>query len=124
MTDNEIIKAAENCVKYGDCEHCPYDDERGCRGLYADMLDLINCQRAEIERLQDRLATECQHSIEFRNNTLREFAERLKVELKKECSPMPYMYLAKLVDATVKEMSNTLTKLEHNSLCETESCEG
>lgn len=58
MKDNEIIKALECCSKgFGNCEGCPYDDDDAdyvtlkCETLMLkDVLDLINCQKAEIER--------------------------------------------------------------------------
>ena len=72
MTDNEIIQALECCIKStsgNDCEdlNCPACDEIGCRfmnqsteyypeSLIQEMgkaaLDLINRQKAEIDRLR------------------------------------------------------------------------
>ena len=58
MTDNEIIKALECCKTGDDCKGCPYY----ANGRYTcgehfneDVLDLINRQKAEIERLQNAL---------------------------------------------------------------------
>ena len=57
MTDNEIIKALECCSmgSYPACRDCPYHDDyvnRGCiNKRNADIKDLINRQKAEIERL-------------------------------------------------------------------------
>ncbi len=60
MTDNDIIKALECCLK-GDydkiinalCAKCPYCKNTDCKLiLQQDVLDLINRQKAEIERLQ------------------------------------------------------------------------
>ena len=59
MSDEDIIKALE-CCKYSvnnkDCENCPYvecETMTGCVGeLLEDALDLINRQKAEIERLE------------------------------------------------------------------------
>ena len=74
MTDKEIIKALECCVTDGyTCNKCPYEytkhiineeyeimpngkhyDEWSCdEWLKKDLLDLINRQRAEIERLKN-----------------------------------------------------------------------
>ena len=51
MNDNEIIKSAEQCINGGNCADCLYDNKKGgCRGLTKDLLDLINRQKAEIER--------------------------------------------------------------------------
>ena len=52
MTDNEIIKALEYCAYREGCENCPITRE--CDGYVhlLDALDLINRQKAEIERLK------------------------------------------------------------------------
>ena len=57
MTDNEIIKALECCSRHGDCEGCPWENDEcitaeGTSILMHEALDLINRQKAEIERLQ------------------------------------------------------------------------
>lgn len=61
MTDNEIIKVVACCIK-DDCENCPYS----ASGLFEcgehfneDVLNLINRQKAEIERLNDNLINKC-----------------------------------------------------------------
>ena len=54
MKDNDIIKALE-CCRDCKCKDCPcYNKETdGCKELdEQDILDLINRQKAEIERLQ------------------------------------------------------------------------
>ena len=64
MTDNEVIKALECCSRWEltkDCSECAYESSDGiCReNLFSDTLDLINRQKAEIERLNkevDRLS--------------------------------------------------------------------
>ena len=56
MSDEDIIKALTYCrtvVKECD-ENCPYIDYIDCeRKIFADALDLINRQKAEIERLKE-----------------------------------------------------------------------
>ena len=57
MTDNEIIKALK-CHKdeTNNCQECTYNFGRGCSlRLAADVLDLINRQKAEIKRLPEEL---------------------------------------------------------------------
>jgi hypothetical protein len=109
MTDNEIIKALSICYDYNSsdgCEKCPYYGKwLSCGELKAkDALDLINRQKAEIERLSDRnhkciylsddetteycvdgpcpkFKTEAQIKAE----AVKEFAERLK-EVPIKCS--------------------------------------
>ena len=51
MTDNEIIKALE-CCKKDDCDNCPNDFGNCYANLSGYALDLINRQKAEIERLR------------------------------------------------------------------------
>ena len=59
MTDNEIIKALELCHTQDGlipCYDCPCWDDgmQKCKGLnHADLLGLINRQKAEIERLKE-----------------------------------------------------------------------
>lgn len=55
MTDNEIIKALECCIKECDYEHCPYyvNDRYECGDNFnKDILNLINRQKAEKETMQ------------------------------------------------------------------------
>lgn len=56
MTDNDIIKALEcHAGELDTCDECPYR-KRGCSTqLHIDALDLINHQRAEIEKYEKRL---------------------------------------------------------------------
>lgn len=60
MTDNDIIKALE-CCRMGDCIHCPrWKTEYiagDCTDIFPMVLDLINRQKTEIERLTKRLET-------------------------------------------------------------------
>ena len=85
MTDNEIIKALEccGCDNY-QCDNCPYA-YKTCT-VYKDSLDLINRQKAEIERLRkkiEELSEVLSDSIRIRykeakSEAIKEFAERLK----------------------------------------------
>ena len=57
MTDNEIIKALECCILYKQIcsENCPLCDVKSCKeNLRKHCLDLINRQKAEIERLNEK----------------------------------------------------------------------
>lgn len=65
MSDNEIIHALECCSmgSYPACRDCPYHDDyvnRGCiNKRNADIKDLINIQKAEIEKLKtDKIIAE------------------------------------------------------------------
>lgn len=87
MNDNDIVKALEHCVKLGSCVACPY---WSCYGeLSRDSFNLINRQKAEIERLEAYNANlEAANSYicntlldkvsKARAEAIKEFAERLK----------------------------------------------
>ena len=88
MTDNEIIKALE-CCKCDDCDNCPNDFGNCYANLAGYALDLINRQKAEIERLEDKLETVKRIAIDTiplveediataKAEAIKEFAERLK----------------------------------------------
>ena len=89
MTDNEIIKALECCTdeSYENCNECPYStDTLSCKRLklLEDSLELINRQKAEIERLKKEVsvARDAYISIQDRYEhtkaeSYKEFAERL-----------------------------------------------
>ena len=83
-TDNEIVKTLECCKKatnYEDCKNCYYvkcTNPRGCyRELLNDVLDLINRQKEEIERLEKNLETETNHITRLENQIER-LLQRLK----------------------------------------------
>ena len=130
MTDNEIIRSLEICANNGDCKECVINPHHGNYGYCTSLainaaLDLINRQKAEIERLQK----ECEitrayiHNnglewglvshLEFYKNqkseVIKEFAERLKgkvdIDLCEAIDCSDYLYdLPKLIDNLVKEM--------------------
>lgn len=59
MTDKEIIKALECCTTKGaKCSDCPAFnkvDHSDCKKYFKCAIDLINSQKAEIERLNNEL---------------------------------------------------------------------
>ena len=94
MTDNEIIKALDNCLNCGDCDNCVYSAIK-CIDMTKDALDLINRQKAEIER-QKRLfdslgefsdlcmgyTRKLTHEVKTaKAEAIKEFAERLKTKI-------------------------------------------
>ena len=97
MTDEQIRKALKCCLSdKPPCMTCKYDAESitvdECMGkLMEDALDLINRQKAEIEKL----------TIDLK--AMRGAANSYKAEIKRITEPV---------------------KLEHNSLCETETYMG
>lgn len=109
FTDEEVVKALEFCLQGDSCFGCcPYDDgDDDCTyctsKLARDALDLINRQKAEIERLQDdrdgkikSLAAafniaEAEERVEAyirsqKSEVIKEFAERLKKQATSICS--------------------------------------
>ena len=56
MTDNEIIKAVGCCIGNTKCDECPMFRTQNCMNkVFGYALDLINRQKAEIERLTNKL---------------------------------------------------------------------
>ena len=129
MTDNEIIKAMQ-CVIGNDvkCSECTYQKVLpfpSCRRMCAkNALDLINRQKAEIERLQKKANTlfvkitfdrdklqeivdEHVKNIEIdinlaKSEAIKEFAEELK-----NCFAISkdYLDIINIIDNLVKEMT-------------------
>ena len=90
MTDNEIIKALECCTTNGaSCKDCPAFakvDRSNCKKYFRGALDLINRQKAEIERLEKGSLKEAMifnsKTIEnVKAEAIKEFAERLKEDV-------------------------------------------
>ena len=114
MTDNEIIKALEHCSsdEVGLCHICPLDGE--CNGditiLLKYALDLINRQKAEIERLK-ALSKHHQTLINMLNEgiaeakaeAIKEFVKRLKEE-EFASGVFGSSHCRKKIDYLVKEM--------------------
>lgn len=78
MTDNEIIRALECCQGNADCANCPYyeNNHYQCGNNFnKDVLDLINRQKAEIERLNKENNT---FAKRFYKEGVKDFAKRLK----------------------------------------------
>ena len=129
MTDNEIIKALECCVRDGypyGCKECPYNNSNlDCNErLDADALYLINRQKAEIEELEAEIdkqyeqaeanilanmadgGTSCHWCIDkHQANAIKEFAERVKAETTERYEDIAYKDLFfGVIDYLVKEM--------------------
>ena len=80
MTANEIIKAFRCCyLNEDECEDCPCFKDGYCTdvgdvfNIVKQILDLINRQKAEIERLLQKLQ-------QPQADAIKEFAEKLKEE--------------------------------------------
>lgn len=79
MTDNEIIKALKCCKKGNTCSNCPYngkctDEDFNDNYLLKDVIDLINRQKAEIERLQKHNSVVAHKHYD---DGIKEFAEKV-----------------------------------------------
>ena len=131
MTDNKSIKALETCAKNRDtdayCHECPYCDDGYCLDkMIADALDLINRQKAEIERLQNGIAISQKETNRFtvvkcgrgfgkqlffnelvkatKAEAIKEFAERLKAVLFEDYWGDDCWWFEGKFDRLVKEM--------------------
>ena len=90
MTDEQIIKALE-CCKIGNCDDCPfYGIKEDCDvELPEEALNIINRQKAEIERLQKEnerwkngfmgacMLENCKLKDEWKSEAIKEFVVRL-----------------------------------------------
>ena len=78
LTDSEIVKALECCKSDGIiCFECPYKKTNGCmEKLSADALDLINRQKAYIEKCE-----KVEHFADKTIATLQAENERLKSDV-------------------------------------------
>lgn len=91
MTDEQIIKALEYCstdVRENTCPKCAFYKKHRCSTLMLNAVsDLINRQKAEIERLERKATTPfCQVGFDLKqlkSEAIKEFAERLKTNFNK-----------------------------------------
>ena len=111
MNDNEIIKALECCAGEHACNNeCPGNKVDCALEKYA--LDLINRQKAEIERLNkanERFAKEFDSYYAIvKSNAIKEFAERLKASQTITCHSTEgqcvYVYDDELIDTIAEEL--------------------
>lgn len=135
MSDEEIIEALELCCTQDGsipCYDCPCWDDgvQKCEGLnYADVLGLINRQKAEIKKLKSKnkiLSRNADNAFqeglnerrelfepEIKSEAYKEFAERIKMSIKASvvetlCNDVKGIYNAEYVlddiDTLLKEM--------------------
>ena len=118
MTDEQIIKALEYCstnVRENTCPKCAFYKKHRCSTLMLNAVsDLINRQKAEIERLKVDLEFKCDSCeniklsreeyrrlvLQAKSEAIKEFAERLKERNK----PWLHVHLED-IDNLVKEMT-------------------
>lgn len=138
LTDSEIVKALNICINEDYCKNCPLDGKafsEGCINyLRQQCFDLINRQKAEIEELRKGFTADAdffasEYDTKIKAEAIKEFAEKLKCRSHRfktidrifvDCIPLDY------IEKLVKEMTEqtTFEKVEHNSLCETETYKG
>ena len=132
MTDNEIIKALECCGNIVDstCKGCVYHETYNAScvvRLMRDALDLINRQQAEIERCERLCNSLDDQMADAKIDTLKHFLGRLKFELGIAFDePIFDTIIGNIIESTIDKLLKELTeptKIEHNSLCETETYE-
>ena len=112
MTDNEIVKALE-CLSswsFKNCKGCPLEEEYPNCAEYVTYpaVELINRQKAEIERLKkardgwrDTAYHEASNAENLSNKAIKDFAERLKAKFDQYgVGYYPYA----LVDDVLEEM--------------------
>lgn len=126
MTDEQIIKALECCRGWGvpHCSECAYKSANDlCEDeLRADVIDLINRQKAEIERLKKELEQSEQSGdiletileeknadiseliFKERDNAVREFADMLKQNADNYGSGDEFIAVS-VIDEVMKEMT-------------------
>ena len=115
MTDNEIVKALECCIKsshFGECfkNQCPLVSEKGCKvgkeTLYPYLLDLINRLQAENERLKKGWRTDVILTANAKAEAYKECIEKVKENLMfLPLSAMPERFVTESVlDNLLKEL--------------------
>ena len=123
MTDNEIIKALGYCKRSVGAilctSKCPMYSECDSEDPMVDIcglaLDLINSQKAEIEKLQDELhrakveiSKHFDYMDEAKSESINEFAERLKEKLQWDVELDNKLVFESDIDNLVKEMTEEL----------------
>lgn len=112
FTDEEIIKALQYCAKlHSDCEECPlYCDYPVCK-CEKYILDLINRQKKEIEKLKSKnkiLSRNADNAFQEGLNECRElFLPEIKSEVYKEFSKEIKEEISKVYD------NNSVVLREH-----------
>lgn len=150
MTDNEMIMWAETCVNGSPvpCSACPFDDDTvtvdECMSkIIKELLEINKRQQAEIEKLKKHnkeygfcnLLGNClvysknlKDYNDMRKGLKREAYKEFAKELKKyKCLFSSGHELVDVIriDNLLAEMAGEIvTKVEHNSLCETETYKG
>lgn len=108
FTDDEIVKALEICSQNIVTRHNGLTYEGiPLRFLFEEAFDLINRQKAEIESLKEAYAIyeETTGLKWVRAEAIKEFAERLKKEIRDACFAYEANSRCEYIDNLVKEMT-------------------
>ena len=122
FTDDAIVKALECCFIHSNCTNCPLQSPptEGClRVACTQALDLIKRKKEEIDRLQskvEKLGKEqydlCGQIVNLEDDVkyskyeaIKEFAERLKKEIRDACFAYEADSQCEYIDNLVKEMT-------------------
>lgn len=126
MTDNDVIKALECCsrmVKNSDeelCRNCPLHNTKCLTYLPQTALDLIKRQKADVELYRERA-----NKYEAQVAVLLEQTRKQRDEINKlKIVAEPYLDEIARECGLNGSKSTGLEKVEHNSLCETETYKG
>jgi len=117
MTDEEIIKALECCNNNQHCWLCVLKDrEDDCYEILKYALDLINRQKAEIDKLKIENCALSEKRITFperlkivkhaRTKSIKEFADRL-IEKKMQSTMDRRICTTEMINNLVKEMTES-----------------
>lgn len=118
MNDNDIIKALECCSVSNGCPDCPMLGKRNCMAkIHAHSLCLINRQKAEIERLCERLddlyeevnRTAAEQYKHGKSDAIEEFAERMKDSLDGKTDPVDEYDIDEIAQEMTEELTEELT---------------
>ena len=78
----KVVEMLERCIDGSDCDSCDYVDNCACKEyLLQDAIDTINCQKAEIERLQkenEQFADIGKLYSEIKVETIKKFKHKIR----------------------------------------------
>ena len=124
LTDNEIIKALE-CCSDTDCDNCPFEEQCRRNGSLSDIaLDLINSQKAEIDKLNiafDVCKKEYSDMFDIAQKQKAEIEkfENIKATINKFWDMLLKCKIAKRKDApTLEEFAEVIGEIEADAIKE------
>ena len=144
FTDEEVVKGLECCVKsshFGECfeNKCPLVSKHGCKvgkeTLYPYALDLINRQKAEIQRLKGLIISNDEKHLSYVATVIKEEREliqlerirRLEAEIEEKSNKLREILpiVAELKAETIKEFAKRLKEIMFDYYeCVSESAKG